>query len=64
MSRLPTNPLEVVLAGLRTDAELLRKILELLPDENNAARKAILAEIESQIRVLEYSKHASLSSSN
>jgi hypothetical protein len=53
ISRLPENPLDIVLAGLRTDAELLRRLLDILPAEEQAARQIVLQEIQSRITQLE-----------
>jgi hypothetical protein len=49
----PENPLDIVLAGLRTDAELLRRLLDILPAEERALRATVLQEIQSKITQLE-----------
>jgi hypothetical protein len=49
----PENPFDIVLAGLRTDADLLRRLLELLPVEERGVRETVLREIESKINQLE-----------
>jgi hypothetical protein len=47
------NPVHLILGGLRTDADLLRKLLALIPPEEQAVRETVLREIESKIRQLE-----------
>jgi hypothetical protein len=47
------NPVHLILGGLRTDADLLRKLLALRPPEEQAVRETVLREIESKIRQLE-----------
>jgi hypothetical protein len=49
----PPNPIDIVLAGLRTDAELLRRLLDVIPAGKRAARETVLREIESKIKRLE-----------
>jgi hypothetical protein len=44
----PENPIEIVLAGLRSDAELLRRLLNILPAEDRGVRETVLREIESK----------------
>jgi hypothetical protein len=50
---IPENPVDIVLAGLRTDADVLRRLLALLPAEERGVRGTVLREIESKIRTLE-----------
>jgi hypothetical protein len=49
----PQSPIDVVLAGLRTDADLLRRLLALLPEEERGVRETVLREIDSKIVELE-----------
>jgi hypothetical protein len=49
----PQDFIEIVLSGLRTDAELLRRLLALVPEEERALRETLLREIELKIKKLE-----------
>jgi hypothetical protein len=53
MPNAPENPLDIVLAGLRTDAELFQRLLDMLPAEEGAVRETVLQEIQSKITQLE-----------
>jgi hypothetical protein len=58
MPSLPRSPLDFLLAGLRTDADLLRRLLKVCPTEERASLEGVLADIKSQIRILEDTKRA------
>jgi hypothetical protein len=64
MAQFPVTPLELVLSGLRTDADLLRRIIQLLPKEAHAERQTTLRQIESKIKELEKIQIVSLCSRN
>jgi hypothetical protein len=49
----PENPIDIVLAGLRTDADLLRQLLAILPAAERGIRETVLREIETKIKQLE-----------
>jgi hypothetical protein len=53
MPNAPENPLDIVLAGLRTDAELFQRLLDIFAAEQRLLRQTVLEEIQSKITQLE-----------
>jgi hypothetical protein len=49
----PETPIDIILAGLRTDAELLQRLLAVVPAGERAVRETVLREINAKIAQLE-----------
>jgi hypothetical protein len=52
-NKKPETPIDIILAGLRTDAELLKRLLAVIPADERAVRKTVLREINAKIAQLE-----------
>jgi hypothetical protein len=52
-NKKPETPIDIILGGLRTDAELLKRFLAVVPADERAVRETVLREINSKITQLE-----------